>query len=423
MSAAVGTDGYAAGSRRLAIEPLRGALLWLMGFAGAFVFIEPSPYEFIGFVTIFFFGLTGLSLRPALAPLIVLLMLLNAGYVVALMQVIDDTTAAIWVLVSVFLAVSAIFFAAVLGTNTEARLNWLLRGYVATAVIASLVAIAAYFRLFGSWSDVFMLYERARGTFKDPNVFGAFLVLPGLLAFERVLAGRLRAVIASGTLLLVMLAALLLTFSRGAWGQFLFAALLMMGMNFLTSRSANARVRIALIAMLGTLVLAVFVVALLSIDKVADLFYARASLEQDYDIGHFGRFGRYILGAGLALDNPFGIGPLQFPHFLPEAPHNVYLNAFMSGGWLSGFAYLTLTAVTVVMGMRYAFVATPWRATYHAVYAAYLGMAVESLIIDSDHWRHYFLIQGVLWGLMSVTRARLAVGDESVSPRAVAMPA
>jgi len=217
MSVAVGADGYAVGSRRLAIESLRGALLWLMGFAGAFVFIEPSPYEFIGFVTIFLFGLTGLSLRPALAPLIVLLMLLNAGYVVALMQVIDDTSAVIWVLVSVFLAISAIFFAAMLGTNTEARLAWLLRGYVAAAVIVSLVAIAGYFRLFGSWSDAFVLYERARGTFKDPNVFGAFLVLPGLLAFERVLAGRLRAVIASGGLLLVMLAALFLSFSRGAW--------------------------------------------------------------------------------------------------------------------------------------------------------------------------------------------------------------
>src|SRR5437870_4251019 len=153
MSASVATYGHAVGSRRLAIEPLRGALLWLMGFAGAFVFIEPSPYEFIGFVTIFLFGLTGLSLRPALAPLIVLLMLLNAGYVVALVQVIDDSSAVVWVLVSVFLAVSAIFFAAMLGTNTEARLAWLLRGYVAAAVIVSLVAIAGYFRLFGSWSD------------------------------------------------------------------------------------------------------------------------------------------------------------------------------------------------------------------------------------------------------------------------------
>jgi hypothetical protein len=99
--------------------------------------------------------------------------------------------------------------------------------------------------------------------------------------------------------------------------------------------------------------------------------------------------------------------------------HNVYLNSFMSGGWLAGFAYFTLTAITVVLGMRYAFVATPWRATYHAVYAAYLGMVAESLIIDSDHWRHYFLILGVLWGLMSVTRSRLAIGRENVSPRAM----
>src|SRR5947208_4612765 len=77
----------------------------------------------------------------------------------------------------------------------------------------------------------------------------------------------------------------------------------------------------------------------------------------------------------------------------------------MAGGWLASFAYLTLTAVTVVMGLRYVLVATPWRRTYHAVYAAYLGVVIESLIVDSDHWRHYFLILGVLWGLMSATRA------------------
>ena len=70
-------------------------------------------------------------------------------------------------------------------------------------------------------------------------------------------------------------------------------------------------------------------------------------------------------------------------------------------------------------GTPWRLVATPWRATYHAVYAAYLGMVAESLIIDSDHWRHYFLILGVLWGLMSVTRSRLAIGRENVSPRAM----
>ncbi len=53
------------------------------------------------------------------------------------------------------------------------------------------------------------------------------------------------------------------------------------------------------------------------------------------------------------------------------------------------------------------FVTTPWRSTYIAVYAAFVATAAESAIIDSDHWRHYFLIIGVLWGLMAASRAYL----------------
>ena len=94
---------------------------------------------------------------------------------------------------------------------------------------------------------------------------------------------------------------------------------------------------------------------------MADLFSERATLDQSYDVGHFGRFGRYVLGAELGLERPFGIGPLQFSRFFGEDPHNSYLNAFMSGGWLSGFAYLTLTAVTLVAATRFLRADTPWR--------------------------------------------------------------
>jgi hypothetical protein len=39
---------------------------------------------------------------------------------------------------------------------------------------------------------------------------------------------------------------------------------------------------------------------------------------------------------------------------------------------------------------------------------AYLGVALESAIIDIDHWRHYFLILGALCGLMVASRRDLA---------------
>jgi hypothetical protein len=339
---AIPTPARAPAGRRVSTESLRGAMLWLTGFSGAIVFLEPGPYEIVGIVTIILFALGGLSLRPAIAPLILLLILLNIGYAIAVVQVSNQTKPVVWVLISIFLAATAILYAAMLGTHTQRRLDLLLRGYIAAAVIGSLVAIGAYFHAFGDASDMFMLYGRTRGTFNDPNVLGTFLVLPGLLMFHRMLAGR--RVIRSTLVLLVMLAALFLTFSRGAWGQFVFAIAVMMALTFVTSRSDGERLRIVLLAFIGMLVVAALLGALLSLGNVADLFKERAALEQDYDIGRYGRFGRYLLGVDLALEHPLGIGPLQFYRFFVEDPHNTFLNAFMSGGWLTGFCYLTLCA-------------------------------------------------------------------------------
>jgi hypothetical protein len=397
---------------QIATERLRAALLWFLGFAGAFVFVEPSPYEVVGVVTIFIFALTGMSLRPALAPLLLLLIFLNIGYAAAVVQVSDQSKAVIWVMVSAFLAATAIFYAAMLGTNTEARLRWLLRGYMAAALIASLIAIAAYFRLLGGASDMFLLYDRARGTFNDPNVLGAFLVLPGLLLFQRILLGGRSAVIGNGLLLLVLVCALFMSFSRAAWGQFAFCALLVMSLSFITTRSSSERLRIVVIAIGGIAVIAMFFTVLLSIGKVAELFKERATLDQAYDLGHYGRFGRYLLGAQLGLERPLGIGPLQFSRFFPEDAHNTFLNSFMSGGWPSGFAYLTLTLLTIVVGSRFLLAPTPWRPTYQAIYVAFLGVTAESAIIDIDHWRHYFLILGLLWGLIVMSRAHSVTATE-----------
>ena len=46
-----------------------------------------------------------------------------------------------------------------------------------------------------------------------------------------------------------------------------------------------------LFVLVGAVLVAVVVIALLSIDQVADLFRQRATLEQSYDMGHTGRFG------------------------------------------------------------------------------------------------------------------------------------
>ena len=91
---------------------------------------------------------------------------------------------------------------------------------------------------------------------------------------------------------------------------------------------------------------------------------------------------------------PLGIGPLQFSKYFPEDTHNSFLNAFMSGGWLAGACYPALVALTLGFGFRAVFVRTPWQQTTITVFAGYFGVATESFIIDTDHWRHTFLLMG-----------------------------
>src|SRR5262249_52602945 len=159
--------------------------------------------------------------------------------------------------------------------------------------------------------EMFIRALRAASTFKDPNVFGPFLVLPGLIVLQRIMFGRLRDILFYGITALIIAAGLFFAFSRGAWGHFAASAAIMLFFIFITTRSSKDRLRIIIFAILAVIAVALAVAAILSVDKIAALFKERASLVQNYDAGHLGRFGRHILGALLMLDHPLGIGPLQ----------------------------------------------------------------------------------------------------------------
>jgi O-antigen ligase len=407
-SAAIGI-GFGQAAPRALGERLRGAMLWLTAFSGALVFVEPGPYEVMTLLTLVVFAIHGLTLRGSLMPLVLMLALCNIGFSFSVIPVLEDRQAATWVLISWYLSATAAFYAGMLGQHLERRLDLVIRGTMAAATIAALAGLAGYFNLMPGISELFVLYGRARGTFNDPNVLGAFLVLPALIASQRVLLGGSRDVLIGTVLLVLFVVALLLSFSRAAWGQLAGSGLVMLALTFVTSRSATERLRITLAAIVGALLLVLVVVALLSVSQVSDLFWERASLEQSYDVGPLGRFGRQQLGSIMVLDHPLGIGPLQFAKSFTEDPHNAYLDAFLSGGWISGLAYAAMMVATLLAGLRFVFVAAPWQRTYVALYAAFVGIFFESFIIDSNHWRHYFLIVGLLWGLMAAARPYVGV--------------
>ena len=71
----------------------------------------------------------------------------------------------------------------------------------------------------------------------------------------------------------------------------------------------------------------------------------------------------------------------------------------MSGGWISGLCYPTLMFTTVALGFKFLFVRVPWQRSYLVVFSTFVATVGESFIIDTDHWRHFWLMLGVMWGL------------------------
>jgi hypothetical protein len=189
----------------------------------------------------------------------------------------------------------------------------------------------------------------------------------------------------------------------------------------LTSPSRGQRSRIIVTSVVAVVILAMLIAVLLSFDSIGEMFRQRASFDQSYDEGRFGRFGRHILGADMALDLPFGIGPLQFHNYFPEDTHNSYLNAFMSGGWIAGICYPALVFITVILGFRHVFVPVPWQRAYLAIFAAFLGTVGESFVVDTDHWRHFWMMLGAMWGMFAAAQPYRATAGQALTAPAQAL--
>ncbi len=386
-------------------RPLATRLLHLLLFVAIlgspFVFIEPSPYEvFVGLLALGALA-AGVTIDRKIMPALFLLLIWNVSGLVSLLPVLYDREAVTFIVISFYMAMTAIVFACLFAHDSVRRLEIMRTAYILAGLIAAIIGIVGYFNLVpGAWEN-FTLYNRAKGTFKDPNVFGPYLILPVLFVIQGILLKglKLRYIAAA----LTILVALLLSFSRAAWAHFVFSAALMVALMFVASPSARFRARIASFSVLSTIGVGVLLAGMLSVGTIGDVFKQRASLIQEYDAGDSGRFTQQQNSIPVLLERPNGLGPYQFHKYYGQDPHEVYLNAFASYGWIGGFSYAILVLFTLWAGYANVLKRTPWQPYFIATLATYTGVALEGFVIDTDHWRHYYLLMGIVWGLVIAT--------------------
>ena len=88
-------------------------------FLSGFVINEPAPYELYMAGLIGVWALFGLRISRSIAPLVVLLVLFNIGGMISMTQMANLMNTPLYLAVSLFLAFTSIFFAAVIEARPE----------------------------------------------------------------------------------------------------------------------------------------------------------------------------------------------------------------------------------------------------------------------------------------------------------------
>ena len=393
------------GAPLLAMESVQRFFLWLMIASGFVVSIEPAPYEGLFAITLLLFLAGGMQVSMIFGPLILFLSLYNIGGFFSVMPILYDAKAKMFVYVSVYMAVTAIFFAMAVLRAPGPILAIIRNAWVFAGVIAAINGMIGYFNVFGlgeAWAPI----QRAQGLFKDPNVLSTFLIAPFVFLVQDIVVLKRRWALIRLVMLTVIAGGLFLAFSRGAWINAMAATAMMVALSFLLTRSLALRGRIILYVVAGVIAFGLLLSVALSIEKVREIFLLRFSLNQSYDVGETGRFGRQLNSLTELVALPNGYGPLEFGKIWGEAPHNVFLNAFASYGWLGGFSYLLLIMSTIGIMWRSILTASPWQHHAIAVNSVLLATILQGVQIDTDHWRHFYLLLGLSWGLYAATVER-----------------
>jgi hypothetical protein len=409
---------YPAADSRPLTERLLHWTLFVTMLTSCVAMIEPSPHDLLMGPLLLVGLVAGVTFERMLAPLLLLLVIWNVGGLLALMNVAADAKAIQYAATSIYLCVATMFFACLLARNTEARFNTLSAAYIAAAFVAAITGIMGYCNVPRGAGDLFTLYGRADGMFKDPNVFGPYLIWPALIICARMLTTRIG--IRDCLLFCVVAGGLFLSFSRGAWIHFVVSATVMLALLFLTARSQRSRFRLIAITAAGLFVLVGLLGVLLSIPSVHELFLNRANAINPYDVGQGGRFQLQELALSNLLDYPNGMGPFEFARTFGLQQHNVYLQGFLVYGWIGGIAYILMLLITLLVGLRSALIATPWQIPAICAFGAFVGEVGEGMVIDTDHWRHFFLILGMVWGFAAATRRYKRAPQRAQSARAAA---
>lgn len=395
---------------------LRGWIIAILMMSGAYVQFEPAPFDALAILCTVGWAM-GFCFRWAkhfqwLGLFLVPYMLAQLGGVLISADAAKSVPVA---LVTIYLAALVPILASLAHNRRWNVAEALYRGTLIAGVVSSIACTLAYVGALPG-GDFLLLFSRATGGFKDPNVFAAWLVPPFLFAYSRGFESKGR----EGLIYLLCSAVcgvgLLLAFSRGAWGQTAVGLFVVYALMRLTpdpeGRPRKARPVMWIIVAFCALLAVVY---FSQNEDFIELWTMRFG-KQDYDQE---RFSAHANGWAVGARHFFGVGPGLVSRTVGMNVHNNFLHTLLESGWIGLASFMGFLIASIARATRYAIVApcSRDRLYFRVAAASLIGLAAESWIIDIFHWRHFWYMAAVAWfPVRAVARTRptaQAVSDES----------
>ena len=354
--------------------------------------VEPAPSDGVFFMVMAVALVTGrFDIRRVPLTAFALVGVLVSLNIVSAMEALDPGAAARYFTITLYLAVLSIWFTGYLNSTRRARL--VVGAYIIGAVVVAVPSTLALF-LPIPFGDQLLTIDglRAEGLFKDPNVYGPFLVPPALFLLEELLSAAPAALWhlykgahvhrARARRAVLLLARGLGQHRGGDRGDARGAGPPAGGSRRATAVFASLTVAAAL------------AIGVIAVTGSLGFLQERAAF-QTYDLQ---RFGAQRTGIALAERYPFGIGPGQFEVFSPVSTHSTYVRVLAEQGVLGLVTVLALILFTLVLASRNAILG---RDAYGigsaALLGIWVGIVVNSFVVDTLHWRHVWVVAAMIW--------------------------
>jgi len=355
-------------------------------FLSGFVFVEPSPAE-IWFTVALPFLILGLKTNRSIIfafSALFLPMLLSALIGLISFGFLDFRFIITDTYLFVFFFVLASYAKSLTKSPYQERfldrlmIPWSLAGAV-NIIAGGFGYLTGRVNLFGS---EILKYDRLTGFFKDPNVLGPFLVPVSAYFLMQFLKAR-RNELLNFAFFLFFSFGILLTFSRAAWLNYAVTTILLIGTALLNRSTRSKALSLLVIIVPGLFVFWYFAdkIDLLG-TNLRDFILTRLTL-QHYDSDRFEAQRKFvvILSSANAF---FGIGPGNYELYSRISTHSLYARYIGERGLFGVSLFVVFWALVLreVFNSR----------DKNFILLVLLGQLVNSVFIDSLHWRHLWLL-------------------------------